>query len=304
MMTTLGFEAGRARDFTAGRLDVRPLYNVWSAFHIFLSLASLAYAFIKPSRTSLLFVLLCLGLAFFSGTRMVTIWPMMLFLVVLSIAYPRQLGWKQVSGVVSVLLIVGWGVGVLRTDPGHRTFNLMSELLYSGNLSDLRDFALVLWRWDNVLYYGKTYAAALLTFIPQYISDFRRQYGLGRVTCYILGYDPNIHAGVRVTMFGEVYLNFGMTGVILLGLAYGLVVFSLARVVDAATHGRTAAERVAIATCGITYLDLIANWFNTAGFFRFYGGVLLIILGLFISWSTGRRPSHAVEFTASLGSRR
>ena len=95
------------------------------------------------------------------------------------------------------------------------------ELLYGNSFSDTRDFALVLSFWDGHYFHGLTYLAGLLAFIPRALSSFRDTWAIGVVTATMAGYDPTQHSGLRVGAFGEAFFNFGLTGVILLGLFVG-----------------------------------------------------------------------------------
>lgn len=96
-------------------------------------------------------------------------------------------------------------------------------LLYGNNISDLRDFAWVYSSWDHSFWLGKTYLAALTAFVPRFASSFRDTWGLGAATAATAGFDPQTHPGLRPGSFGEGYLNFGLVGVVLVGIAMGLI---------------------------------------------------------------------------------
>jgi hypothetical protein len=71
---------------------------------------------------------------------------------------------------------------------------------------------------------GKTYLAALTAFVPRFASEFRDAWGTGAATAITLGLDPHVHPGVRPGAFGEGYFNFGLIGVLVVGLAIGMIV--------------------------------------------------------------------------------
>ena len=78
------------------------------------------------------------------------------------------------------------------------------------------------------LAWGKTYLAALLSFVPSSIFPFRETYGFGRYSLEILylGDDSPIaptYGGLRPTFVGEAYLNGGIAGVVLFGVFLGVI---------------------------------------------------------------------------------
>jgi hypothetical protein len=96
-------------------------------------------------------------------------------------------------------------------------------LFYGNNFSDLRDFAWVYSAWDHVFWGGKTYLAALLSFVPRFASHFRDTWGMGVATATAVGFDPQVHPGLRPGMFGEGFFNFGALGVVAVGLMLGII---------------------------------------------------------------------------------
>jgi oligosaccharide repeat unit polymerase len=97
-------------------------------------------------------------------------------------------------------------------------------LLYGNNFSDLRDFAWVYAFWNHSFWFGKTYLAALLAFVPRFASTFRNTWGLGVATATTVGFDPEVHPGLRPGSFGEGFFNFGVIGVLIVGLAVGVII--------------------------------------------------------------------------------
>ncbi len=95
---------------------------------------------------------------------------------------------------------------------------------YGNSFSDTRDFALVLSYWDGQYFDGLTYVAGIFAFVPRFLSSFRDHWAFGVVTATMAGYSPTEHPGLRVGIFGEAYLNFGLLGVILLSLFVGATV--------------------------------------------------------------------------------
>jgi oligosaccharide repeat unit polymerase len=148
-----------------------------------------------------------------------------------------------------------------------------TEFFYGNTFSDLRDFAWVLSAWDHEPFYGKTYATALISFIPSTYSEFRTEWGIGKVTAKLGGFDPKEHPGLRPGMFGESYLNFGILGVILIGIIIGYTNRYIDHKVKyyAFTNNKLEAFKAGIS------LSLVTNLSITAGFFGIYAN-----LGIFL----------------------
>jgi len=101
--------------------------------------------------------------------------------------------------------------------------SIWSSIFFGNNLSDLRDFAWLISVWDGTPFLGKTYAAALMGFLPRFVSDFRENWAFGVVSATMAGLSPQSHAGLRPGVFGEAYFNFGLIGVLVLGLVNGFL---------------------------------------------------------------------------------
>jgi hypothetical protein len=48
-----------------------------------------------------------------------------------------------------------------------------------------------------VFWGGKTYLAALTSFVPRFASSFQDTWGLGAATGATVGFDPHVHPGLR-----------------------------------------------------------------------------------------------------------
>jgi hypothetical protein len=128
--------------------------------------------------------------------------------------------------VVTVVTIFAFYLGSVRS--GEYSFTAFLPkffflLFFGDNFSDLRDFAWVYTNWDHVPWAGKTYLAAVLSFVPRFASQFRDTWGMGVATASTVGFDPQVHPGLRPGAFGESYFNFGLLGVIAIGLMLGIV---------------------------------------------------------------------------------
>jgi hypothetical protein len=151
-------------------------------------------------------------------------------------------------------------------------------LLYGNNFSDLRDFAWVYSAWDHALWAGRTYLAAIASFVPRVASEFRDTWGLGVAVDITVGLDPEVHPGLRPGSFGEAYFNFGLLGVVVVGLLLGI----LMRRVDLDAKNALAGSRPSMMKAfASTMLLQVAAWVaisvNLSGFY--------VVCGIYLfSW--------------------
>ncbi|MBO6246295.1 MAG: hypothetical protein J6N55_08470, partial [Anaerovibrio sp.] len=130
--------------------------------------------------------------------------------------------------------------------------------------------------------YGKTYIAGLMSFIPRFLSEFRECWAIGVVTASTVGYDPMMHPGLRISKFGEPYLNFSYMGVVLSGIIYGYFL----RKYDLLLK-RCMSDNVPIAKFySISYftMTIIEGLFSSAGF---YGVYVFFVINVII-YMTGK----------------
>jgi hypothetical protein len=152
---------------------------------------------------------------------------------------------------------------------------LVAVLLFGNTFSDLRDFGWVYAFWDHKFWIGKTYLAALTAFVPRFASEFRDKWGTGAATAITLGLDPHVHPGVRPGAFGESYFNFGLSGVVIVGLAIGVIFRRVDIDVKRAMTAPQPSMRKAFAsTMLLNVAGIIAISANSSGFFVL-GGIYL-----------------------------
>jgi oligosaccharide repeat unit polymerase len=155
---------------------------------------------------------------------------------------------------------------------------LIFVVFFGNTFSDLRDFAWVYSAWNHVFWSGKTYLAALFAFVPRFMSGFRDTWSVGVVTASMLGFDPQVHPGVRPGIFGESYFNFGLLGVIGVGLMLGFVIRRVDTDVKRALANPNPSMMRAYAST--TLLGIVGNLALSAGF----SGVYVFIAILVFSW--------------------
>lgn len=270
--------AGGARNIAQSVPALRPLYNI---AHILLPLTIALDLYVgiqRRRRGMLILALVNVGLAALTGARTVALGGLLLFAMA-ALVHASLL--RRLS-VGRVLKIIPAGIAVLVAavylgDVREGQYNLLRtiatlgiKLFYGNNFSDLRDFAWVRSYWDGSYFLGKTQVAGLMAFIPSAISSFRAEWNWGVVTTTIAGLDPLVNPGLRAGVFGEMYFNFGLPGVLLSGLIYGYVI---RRAHNATLHAvqvlpQDPARLQVLA--GLVTLNLVGGLLNTAGFFGFY----------------------------------
>ncbi len=237
--------------------EYRPLYLVaeqLSSLGVLLSVSkSLTYRQIHAFPFAAFFI----ACALFSGTRSSIIMPIFLgVLISLPTAFSFR-GFLRALLVVPVLVAGALQIEWLRSrhnEPFFVDFDLVDRLLYGNNLSDMRDFAWILSGWDGTFFHGNTLLAGVLSLLPAAWSDFRTEWGWGRVTLRLTGLSEytiasHSHAGLRPLIFGEWFMNFGLPGIIVLGAFFGFV-FALA----ATILRRTQSER----GCAVIWPRMVA----------------------------------------------
>lgn len=139
------------------------------------------------------------------------------------------------------IIVLSLGFSAIRSggSPADALLTLWTGVFYGNGVSDLRDFAWGLSAWNGDFWLGKTYLAGLMGFVPRVLSSFREQWAIGVVTAQLAGFLPTEHAGIRLGIFGEAYMNFGLIGVLFLGFVNG---FTL-RYADAEIKERVACGR-------------------------------------------------------------
>ena len=150
--------------------------------------------------------------------------------------------------------------------------SFLPEVFYGNTFSDIRDFSWVLGYWDKKLYWGMSYFAAFMSFIPSSIFPIRDTYGIGKITVGVTGLDLTTHPGLRMGIFGEMYLNFGIIGVVIFGFLWGYVL----RRVDVLTKIYLKRGDVVKASSIIVYSGFVSYLTGSSGFWGFYISIFLL----------------------------
>lgn len=158
----------------------------------------------------------------------------------------------------------------------------LPRLAYGNNISDVRDFAWVMSRWDGRLLLGRTYISGSLAFIPSHFFAWRREWAWAPFSTEAAGMGAHVlHFGLRPGMSGEVYFNFGIVGVIVLALVVG---GSFGTVFGASNRGLTADKRAnaVVILCQLFYLrNFVVPLCMSSGWYSIYLSLILVGMGVF-----------------------
>ena len=157
-------------------------------------------------------------------------------------------------------------------------------------LPEVRDLGWVMSLSDEK-WGGVTFVQALLP-VPSFVSDFSQTYSLRQVTTRIIGMDQDGQTGgLRLTLAGESYFNFGYTGVVIVCALFGAACAALDVATDLLRKGKGMA--------GLYISSLLFGWLC---FWLYLGGTqaaatikigLVVTIGmLFLSRVT---PSRGIS---------
>jgi hypothetical protein len=266
------------RAYTFANPQLRPIALFASNYSIIIGSNCLARYIDKKEKILLACtILLSLGLVFFgSRANIITIYLTVLICYLVKLRSRVSLFRIMLYG--SALILAALYLGSVRAGKysvGAFAEGIVFLIFFGDNFSDLRDFAWVYSGWNHAYWAGKTYLAALLAFVPRFASAFRDKWSLGAATASAIGLDPHVHPGLRPGIFGEGFFNFGIPGVIAVGLMLGIVT----RRVDIDIKRAFAAPQPSMmrAVASTTVLGVANNFALSAGFSGLYvfGGILV-----------------------------
>jgi hypothetical protein len=129
-------------------------------------------------------------------------------------------------------------------------------------LPEVRDLGWVMSVAGEKRFYGATFVVPMMP-VPGVATEFKQQYGLGYVTIRLM----DLQEGLRITLPGEGYLNFGALGILVIGVALGILCALLSNLSTTLLEGRDLATGYLVAIlfawlCFWLYLGGTANAMN------------------------------------------
>ena len=222
LIAHFGASAFDLKTSALGAEDIRPLSNFFVMSYGPIAMYALLVCWLKfRVRSAVIVALLLIALESVSGARGAMLGPV--FTIGLVWAGRRKGQVKTSSMLIAVALLGTTVIAVEAAKGKSGDVTATDRILYGNDFSDVRDFAHILSKWDRHKLYGKTYVAGLLGFIPRTLMPFRQQYAFATYFNEVVGFKKDSHGGLRPGPFGEAYLNFGIPGVVVMGVIQGLI---------------------------------------------------------------------------------
>ena len=202
----------------------------------------------------------------------------------------------QLIAIFFAIAMVGIVIGFVRDGRWIDIGGIITDLLYGNNFSDIRDGAFLLRgferKFENSYWYGKTYFAGFMSFIPSRLSPFRLEWSYGRITTYgLFGWEN--HFGLRGGAVMEAYLNFGWFGVILFGIAQGALYAVLEKIfyyIFYLKHVKCGGKEFLIAQM----MSSLSNFLVcTSGMYNIYVDILFFLFILILSKIVRKESVHS-----------
>lgn len=243
--------------------------------------------FLKPKISILILLILVMTIPILIGTRSGLFTPIITILLILSCYYKEKIKiWYYIIGFTIIIILVML-LAVIRAsietgiEPSSIfDFNIfLLGIFYGNSFSDLRDFAWTLSGFNEYFLWGKTYLSAVLSFVPSAIFEYRELYSYGAVTNYFAGISGN-HFGLRIGVFGEIYINFGYVGEIIICIFMGyLLQYTNNNFLNAILNKKDICLSYT-RTIGFTIFSML--FLNSSGFFMIYVLIIINVLGLIV----------------------
>jgi oligosaccharide repeat unit polymerase len=298
------------RSFTFENPTLRPIALVISNYSVVIASHCLARYVDTKERLLLICTLaLTFGLVFFGARgNLVAIYinVLLCYLILLR----NKISLFRIVALMTLVVTFVFYLGNVRAGDfsvGGFVASFMTLLFYGNTFSDLRDFAWVYSAWDHVAWGGKTYLAAIMSFVPRFASQFRDTWAMGAATASTVGFDPQVHPGLRPGIFGESYFNFGLIGVIAVGISVGVILRYVDFDVKEALAGAQPSMRKAfaatmllsIASC-ITISAGFSGLYTLAGIYSF-SWFCLMVERVFHPVSGAGRRVHGLQSLSPTG---
>lgn len=207
-----------------------------------------------------------------------------LSLITVEKRWPRPLLMLTFGGFLLFFTFLTGFTSILRENRGQLEqknviVSSLSQAFLGDNLIDVRDASWVFSQWDYEPLLGKTYLGGLVAMIPSGIFPMKKEWHLGLTAIRIVGWDPEEHFGLRITFFGESFLNFGLAGVIGLATILGIIFGTLLRALHLIAEKRPSCLHWSLRT--VMLMQMCLPLTNTSDAFTFWAILAFLILQWF-----------------------
>lgn len=262
------------------------LYNIFSSiFPLLFYTVLIRY---RNSKFLYIYMILLFGVGISTGSRTLAFMPIIYFILA-KVASQKQENIKNNMKLILIfilVIIIMMFLGTIRSTnhlSGNQT--IVDSIFYGNTFSDFRDTAWILSGMNCCFAHGKTYMAALLSFIPSNIFPFRALWSLGAFTNRMANITSESHPGLRPIIFGEAYFNFSFVGVIAIAIIFAYIVISL----DKFKAKVRIEKNILLVGFSFILLQMFHYLMITAGFFTFYIQIVFIIFCSFIQFKIERK---------------
>lgn len=269
----------------------RPFYNIaTSVYPIFIAIVGVLYLDSYKIKYLIGFLVL-LGFSFIFGTRGAAFSALATTLFIFIVSKGRNIGWTKLSLIGGGLILGIVGFGLLRGGATELSgSDVFASFLYGNTFSDLRDFAWFLSAWNGELIMGKTYLAGILSFIPSGMWEFRSIWSIGKVTTTTTGLTGMFHGGLRITFFGESYINFGIIGTAIFSFTFGYLLED----VNIKVMRLIQKKEIINAYSMMLMTSILTSFMITASFFSIYIIFVPMLFLYIISTKKKRSLTHSI----------
>lgn len=192
--------------------------------------------------------------------------------------------------------LLRWDRGLL--SEGNPIVNSIEAAFTGNNLIDVRDASWVMSQWDYEPLHGITYLGGLTAFLPSGLFPQKKEWHLGLTAVRIVGWDEAKHPGLRITFFGESFMNFGLAGVITLGTMLGILFGVLLRAFHQAARDRPSSLNRNLRI--LILMEMALHLSNTSNAFSFWAlALFLLIQWLFVECHTSASSCTSYGFDRS-----
>lgn len=279
-------DAAAARAANAESDIQRALYNMGAAIMPFIVGGLLIFCLRRPLRgfgLDCFILLLNIFVQILSGNRFPLAVAAFVSLTLLSMEkrFSRFFLIMALGSCMFFFTAISGLTGLLRVEREKlQQGSIVTRSLYAAfvgdNLIDVRDAAWVFSQWDFEPLMGRTYLGGLVSMMPSGLFPQKKEWHLGLTGVRIVGWDPDNHFGLRVTFFGEAFLNFGLAGILILGCIFGIFSGVLLRVLHLTSRKRPPCLHFNLKL--VLLMQMCMPLTNTSDAFTFWtmGGFLII----------------------------
>jgi hypothetical protein len=211
--------------------------------------------------------------------------------LLLTISFVKGKFPRKYFGYLAILVAAYYGSQLVLLDAiGESSDSGVARTAILSALPEVRDLGWTMALAGERRFHGATFVVPMIPG-PGIATDFKQQYGLGYVTIRLVGLQTGDTTGLRITLPGEGYLNFGALGFLVTGGVFGILCALLSDLSRTLLKNLNLSSSYLIATlfawlCFWLYLGGTAN----AGTVKF--GLMFVFVMFFLARVRRGQPSE------------